>query len=236
MSKKQLFEILDSLELRTRPLMEKARARLAAEKGKDANLPWNQPQALSGDSSKQLDPYFPFENAVDVWARSFAASGVTYSGAEAKLDLLDREKKYSNGFCHWPRPVYRKADGTFVTSQTDFTSLADPAAVGSGFTALTTLLHEGGHAAHYANVDQPSPFCSQERPPFSTTVAEVSRERERGRESGGFWGARRGRRGWREKKRERKRAHTARTIPPPQKKQRPHPTTTTTTTPHRSKP
>ena len=26
---------------------------------------------------------------------------VTYRGATMQLDLLDREGKYSNGFCHW---------------------------------------------------------------------------------------------------------------------------------------
>lgn len=67
MSKAKLFEILDGLEKRTRPLMERARARLAAEKGPGALEPWNSPQALSGDSAKEMDPYFPFENAVDVW-------------------------------------------------------------------------------------------------------------------------------------------------------------------------
>jgi hypothetical protein len=34
-------------------------------------------------------------------------------------------------------------------------------------------MHEGGHAAHYANIDQDSPFCSQERPPFSVALAET---------------------------------------------------------------
>jgi hypothetical protein len=67
MSMAKLFEILDGLEKRTRPLMEAARAHLAADKGEAALKPWNQPQALSGDSAKELDPYFPFENAVDVW-------------------------------------------------------------------------------------------------------------------------------------------------------------------------
>ena len=142
MTKAKLFEILDGLEVRTRPLMDKALARLAAAKGAGALQPWNMPQALSGDTSRALDPYFPFENAVDVWARSFAAFGITYSGAEAKLDLLDRAGKYSNGFCHWPQPAYRKADGAWVPSQTDFTSLAVPSSVGSGYGALTTLMHE----------------------------------------------------------------------------------------------
>ena len=46
-------------------------------------------------------------------------------------------------------------------AQTNFTSLATPSQVGSGKTALVTLLHEGGHAAHFANIDQRSPFFSQ---------------------------------------------------------------------------
>lgn len=35
--------------------------------------------------------------------------------------------------------------GEWVPSQTNFTSLASPTAVGSGNTALVTLMHEGGH-------------------------------------------------------------------------------------------
>ena len=98
--------------------------------------------------------------------------GITYEGATMSLDLLDRPNKYSNGFCHWPVPAWIKPDGTWVPSQTNFTSLADPAAVGSGHTALTTLMHEAGHAAHFANVKQPSPLFSQERSPTSVAYAE----------------------------------------------------------------
>jgi hypothetical protein len=64
------------------------------------------------------------------------------------LDLLDRKGKYSNGFCHWPQPAWLKADGSWQPTVTHFTSLADPAAIGSGLTGLTTLMHEAGHAAH----------------------------------------------------------------------------------------
>lgn len=59
------------------------------------------------------------------------------------LDLCDRDAKYSNGFCHWPQPAYIRSDGSWVPSKTNFTSLATPSAVGSGKTALVTLLHEG---------------------------------------------------------------------------------------------
>jgi hypothetical protein len=46
--KGRLFEMLDDLERKTRPLMEEARARLAAEKGEAALEPHNISQALAG--------------------------------------------------------------------------------------------------------------------------------------------------------------------------------------------
>merc|ERR1712086_275641 len=65
-----------------------------------------------------------------------------------------------------------KPGGVWQPSSTNFTSLADPKAVGSGLTGLTTLMHEAGHAAHFANVVQPSPLFSQERAPTSVAYAE----------------------------------------------------------------
>lgn len=88
------------------------------------------------------------------------------------LDLLERANKYSNGFCHWPKVAWKKPDGTWQPSEANFTSLADPKAVGSGLRALTTLMHEAGHAAHFANIKQPSPLFGQERAPFSAALAE----------------------------------------------------------------
>ncbi|KAL4458233.1 hypothetical protein ABPG75_013098 [Micractinium tetrahymenae] len=169
----ELFEILDGLEQRTRPIMEQARKTLAEQKGEPALLPWNIGYSLAGDVEKKMDPYLPFDSAVDIWARTFAALGIKYRGATMALDLCDRDGKYSNGFCHWPQPAYFKTDGSWVPSRTNFTSLATPSAVGSGKTALVTLLHEGGHAAHFANVLQRSPFFSQERAPTSVAYAET---------------------------------------------------------------
>lgn len=56
----------------------------------------------------------------------------------------------STGFCHWPKPAWSKPDGTWQPATANFTSLADPSAMGSGLTALETLMHEAGHAAHFA--------------------------------------------------------------------------------------
>jgi Zn-dependent oligopeptidase len=88
------------------------------------------------------------------------------------LDLCDRPGKYSNGFCHWPQPAWISKSKGWVPSHANFTSLATPSAVGSGYTALVTLMHEGGHAAHFANVAQASPLFSQERAPTSVAYAE----------------------------------------------------------------
>jgi len=45
--------------------------------------------------------------------------------------------------------------------------------IGSGLIGLTTLMHEAGHAAHFANILQPSPLFSQERAPTSIPYAEL---------------------------------------------------------------
>eukprot|EP00929_Paragymnodinium_shiwhaense_P090698 TRINITY_DN50848_c0_g1_i1.p1 TRINITY_DN50848_c0_g1~~TRINITY_DN50848_c0_g1_i1.p1 ORF type:complete len:410 (+),score=66.73 TRINITY_DN50848_c0_g1_i1:962-2191(+) len=136
---------------------------------------------LAGDLVKKMDPYFPFEKAVTRYAQSFANLGIEYKDATLNLDLLDREKKYSNGFCHWPQPAWVKKTVTesgevakkeWVPSVANFTSLAIPSSCGSGKVALTTLMHEAGHAAHFANIEMESPLFSQERAPTSVAYAE----------------------------------------------------------------
>lgn len=170
--KDKLFEILDGLEEGTRPLMVEGREELERRFGPSALEPWNTSFMMAGSVVKKMDPYFPFSKSVERYIRSYAALQISYAGATMNLDLLDRKNKYSNGFCHWPQPSWQKADGTWQPSVANFTSLADPSAVGSGLTALTTLMHEAGHAAHMANVKQPSPLFSQERAPTSVAYAE----------------------------------------------------------------
>jgi Zn-dependent oligopeptidase len=45
--------------------------------------------------------------------------------------------------------------------------------VGSGKRATETLFHEGGHAAHFANIDMPAPCFAQEFAPSSVAFAET---------------------------------------------------------------
>jgi hypothetical protein len=62
----------------------------------------------------------------------------------------------TEAFCAWKEWLdsSSRAVLTLPLSQTNFTSLATPNQVGSGKTALVTLLHEGGHAAHFSNILQ----------------------------------------------------------------------------------
>jgi oligoendopeptidase F len=170
--KVRLFEMLDGLEQGTRPIMAKARVELSKRFGPDVLQPWNTGYRMAGSIIANMDPYFPFSKSVERYVQSYAALKIGYEGATMNLDLLDRKNKYSNGFCHWPKPAWMKPDGTWQPAVTNFTSLADPKAVGSGYTALTTLMHEAGHAAHFANIKQPSPLFSQERAPTSVAYAE----------------------------------------------------------------
>ncbi|MFM5848188.1 M3 family metallopeptidase [Aeromonas veronii] len=172
MSPEQLFAILDDFIARTDARLQQSLAELKAAKGEAALLPHNLRYSVSGDVTRQLDPYVPFSRALRDWIESFRRLGIQYRGATLTLDLLTREGKYENGFCHGPVPSFFQ-QGDWVPAVVNFTSLADPAQVGSGWSGLNTLFHEGGHAAHFANVTGNAPCFSQEFPPTSMAYAET---------------------------------------------------------------
>ncbi|WP_323896263.1 M3 family metallopeptidase [Aeromonas veronii] len=172
MSPEQLFAILDDFIARTDARLQQSLAELKAAKGEAALQPHNLRYSVSGDVTRQLDPYVPFSRALRDWVESFRRLGIQYRGATLTLDLLTREGKYENGFCHGPVPSFFQ-QGEWVPAVVNFTSLADPALVGSGWSGLNTLFHEGGHAAHFANVTGNAPCFSQEFPPTSMAYAET---------------------------------------------------------------
>ncbi|MFQ2740254.1 M3 family metallopeptidase [Aeromonas caviae] len=172
MSPAQLFAILDDFIARTDARLHQSLAELKAAKGDAALLPHNLRYSVSGDVTRQLDPYVPFSRALKDWVESFRRLGIQYRGATLTLDLLTREGKYENGFCHGPVPSFWQ-EGEWVPAVVNFTSLANPAQVGSGWSGLNTLFHEGGHAAHFANVTGNAPCFSQEFPPTSMAYAET---------------------------------------------------------------
>lgn len=168
MSKAEIFTLLDELVAKTE---ERHQSTLAGMDASDRQ-PWNFRYAISGDVTKDMDPYFPIATAIERWGRSFAALGIKYAGATLVLDLIDRQGKYENGFCHMPEPAWRDR-GNFKPARVQFTANAIPGMLGSGNRASQTLFHEGGHAAHFANIDMPAPCFAQEFAPTSVAFAEV---------------------------------------------------------------
>ncbi len=173
MTADHLFTILDDFEVRTRQANTRALQALVETHGADATKPWNLRFFVSGDVTRQLDPYLSFGKGLERWIQSFRRMGISYRGATLQLDLLERKGKYQNGFCHGPIPPFFDASNHWVNGQINFTANAKPDQVGSGARAIHTLFHEGGHAAHFANVTQNSPCFSQEFAPTSMAYAET---------------------------------------------------------------
>ncbi|MCA6928497.1 M3 family metallopeptidase [Pectobacterium versatile] len=172
MTPEQLFAILDPFEEQTREANARSLKNLVDEKGEDALQPWNIRYASAGDVTRQLDPYFPFSASLERWINSFKRLRIGFNGAEMQLDLLVRKGKYENGFMHGPVPPFVQ-EGKWVPARINFTSLAKPDQIGSGASGINTLFHEGGHAAHFANIRQNAPCFSQEFPPTSMAYAET---------------------------------------------------------------
>ncbi len=172
MTSEQLFTILDDFEQRTRQSHQNSLNNLAKEKGEQALQAHNFPFSFAGDVMRQLDPYVPFSQSLRRWVESFGRLNIDYSGAELTLDLLDRKGKYQNGFCHGPIPSFVD-QGNWIAAKVNFTSNAKPDQVGSGYDGINTLFHEGGHAAHFANVKMNAPCFSQEFAPTSMAYAET---------------------------------------------------------------
>ncbi|MFZ2309117.1 MAG: M3 family metallopeptidase [Rhodoferax sp.] len=173
MTSDHLFGILDDFEVRTRDANTRALQALVEAHGAEATQPWNLRFYISGDVTRQVDPYLSFAKGLERWVKSFRHLGIAYRGATLQLDLLERTGKYQNGFCHGPIPTYFDAQQRWVKGQINFTANAKPDQIGSGARAINTLFHEGGHAAHFANVTQNSPCFSQEFAPTSMAYAET---------------------------------------------------------------
>ncbi len=170
--KARLFALLDELERETRDAAKRAIAGLKRDKGDAAERAHNFGFFTSGSLTARLDPYFSFQSALGRWGRAFQNLGIRYHGASLTLDLLSRPGKYENGFMHGPFPGFIDK-GSYRPSRINFTSLGTPGQVGSGYVALQTLFHEGGHAAHFSNIFMPAPCFSQEFAPTSVAYAET---------------------------------------------------------------
>ena len=185
MEKKELFAIFQNIYNKTKYAFKNVRT-LEKEMAKNANpglrKPWNFGYLLTGDFTKEEDPYFRFENVLSYWGKSFAALGIDYCGGAVTLDLLDRKGKYSNGFCQYPSLVhydysYSKdgfpIKGKLRPGSSNFTSNAIPTQLGSGIQGIHTVFHEAGHAADRLNSIQEDVCINHEYPPSTVSWAET---------------------------------------------------------------
>ncbi|MEZ4405101.1 MAG: M3 family metallopeptidase [Polyangiales bacterium] len=172
MTKTRLFSILDDLTARTADIARRELGAFAKQHGDESLHPWNFLFLRAGALAAKVDPYFGFGPALRRWGESFAALGVTFRGATLTLDLVDRAGKYENGFMHGPEVAFFD-HGAWRPARINFTANAVPGAVGSGLRATETLFHEGGHAAHFANILTDAPCFSQEFAPTSVAYAET---------------------------------------------------------------
>lgn len=173
MKKSDLFKLFDEIYDKTKYAFADIRKlEKSAKEWKGLRKPWNAGYMLAGNFTKEEDPYYPFDDALIRWGRSFSALGIDYRAGNLQLDLLDRDGKYNNGFCHYPNLVY-KARGVIHKGSSNFTCNVVYNQVGSGAQGLHTLFHEGGHAADRINSIQTEACINTEYPPASTAWAET---------------------------------------------------------------
>ncbi len=173
MKKTDLFKLFDEIYEKTKYAFADIRnLEKSTKEWKGLRKPWNSGYMLAGNFTKEENPYYPFDDALMRWGRSFSALGIDYKAGNLQLDLLDRDGKYNNGFCHYPNLVH-KSRGVMHKGSSNFTCNVVYGQVGSGAQGIHTLFHEGGHAADRINSVQTEACINTEYPPASTAWAET---------------------------------------------------------------
>lgn len=170
MKMKDLFSLFDNIYDKTKYAFVDIRK--LEKTMPNLRKPWNFGYMLSGNFTKEEDQYYQFDQALIRWGQSFAAIGINYQGGQLQLDLLERQGKYNNGFCHYPKVVYKKGN-KLVKGSSNFTCNVVYGQPGSGMQGMNTLFHEGGHAADRLNSTESEICINTEYPPASTAWAET---------------------------------------------------------------
>ena len=170
MTKDELFSLFDTIVEKTTGHF--AKIKQLAKQRPGLRKPWNFAYMMTGDFTKEEDQYFQFDQAITRWGQSFSRLGIDFKDGKLKLDLLDREGKHNNGFCHWPELV-RYESGKRIPGAANFTCNVVPGQIGSGITGYLTLFHEGGHAAHLLNTTQTEVCLNHEYAPMTAAWAET---------------------------------------------------------------
>jgi len=169
--KRRLFELLDELTLKTDDAMRASVSALTRDH-RGMVRPWDWEHFSTGSMLQDLEPYFPFDEALGRWGRTFYGMGVRYRGARIQFDLVERAGKYSNAFMLTTAPPFVR-QGRWCPAEINVTSNALPDLGGAGYDALRCLFHEAGHAAHFANIVAVAPCFSQEYAPSSMAFSET---------------------------------------------------------------
>lgn len=170
MTKKQIFDLFDEIYKRTKYAFEDVKKLEATMPG--LRKPWNFGYMMSGSFTLEEDPYYDFDEALIRWGRSFAALDIDFRGGILQLDLLDRQGKYDNGFCHYPDIVNFGRD-VRNPGASNFTCNVVYGQPGAGAQGIHTLFHEGAHAADRLNSEQVETCLNTEWPPASIAWAET---------------------------------------------------------------
>ncbi|MBP9836636.1 MAG: M2 family metallopeptidase [Candidatus Pacebacteria bacterium] len=170
MTKGELFSLFEDITEKTKSMFSEIRKMEQDVTG--LRKPWNFSYYTTGDFTKEEDSYFQFDQAILRWGISFSALGIDFKQGKLQLDLLDREGKYNNGFCHWPDLVHFDK-GKRRSGSANFTCTVVAGQVGSGVIGYNTLFHEGGHAAHFLNCEQKDVCLNHEYAPMTAAWAET---------------------------------------------------------------
>lgn len=171
MSLDELFSVFDTVYEKTKGVFDKIKSLEKETPG--ITLPWNFSYMITGDFTKEEDPYFQFEDALIRWGTSFSAISADFAGGKVVLDLLDRKGKQNNGFCQWPHTV-KYVKNKRIPGESRISCNVVYGNVGEGYAqGHHTLFHEGGHAVHYLNSVQKDVVLNHEYPPSSVSWAET---------------------------------------------------------------
>ena len=96
LTKAEVFDLLEELEDGTRPAGDRGLALLHDTHGQDAVTPWNERYLSSGDVTREQDPYFPLEKAIERWGTCFAALGLWETWYPCSCSQLWARRKTSS--------------------------------------------------------------------------------------------------------------------------------------------
>jgi len=162
----ELFQLLDDLDLGTRPLFDRYRAELDARLGKRFGIaprevrPWHLSDPFFQEAPPaevDLDPYFRDRPLEELSASFFRSIGLEIEDLLKRADLYEKPGKSQHAFC------------LQVDRQGDIRVLCN---LRPNEQWMSTLLHELGHAVYDQHIDLDLPYLL--RTPSHTLTTEAS--------------------------------------------------------------